>query len=51
MSSGLFKNVTYKPFHLQIIFYLYKQDLALDKQQSLFCHKTKLTNLVYHYGY
>ena len=55
MSSGLFENVIYK-ICLQIIYiyilyiyihthtyliYMYKENLALNNQQWLICHKTK----------
>ena len=43
-SSGLFKNVIYK-MCLQTIYiyptYMYKQNLALNNQHWLMCHKTK----------
>ena len=41
-SSGSFKNLIYK-MYLQIIYlvYMYKEDLALNNQQLLICHKTK----------
>ena len=37
MSSGLFKNVTDKLFTYKS----YKQDLALNNQQGMICHKTQ----------
>ena len=42
MSSDLFKDVINKMFtnHMYLI-YMYNKDLALNKQQSLVCHKTK----------
>ena len=42
MSSGSFKNVTYK-MSLEIIYllYLYKKDLVLYNLQWLICHKAK----------
>ena len=40
MSSGLFKNVSYKVIHLQII----EQDLVLNTLYGLICHKIQLTN-------
>ena len=45
MSSGLFKNVTYK-MCLEIIYliYMYKKDLAFNYLQGLICYKTQTTN-------
>ena len=42
MSSGLFKNVIYK-MCLEIIYlvYMQKENLALNNQEWLICHKTK----------
>ena len=49
MSSGSFKNVTYKLFvyklyifniYIYIYIYIYKQDLALNDLQWLICYKT-----------
>ena len=42
MSLGLFRNVINK-MCLQMIYliYMYKEDLALNNQQLLICHKTK----------
>ena len=42
MSSDSFKNFNYKLFPLQIIFI--NQDLALNSQQVLICHKIQTTN-------
>ena len=42
MSSGLFKNVKKKKtMHLQIIYKMFKEDLALKNLQGLICHKTR----------
>ena len=41
MSSDSFKNITYKLLftnHIYLI-YMYKEDLALNNQQGLICHK------------
>ena len=42
MCSGSFKNVIYE-MGLQInIIYMFKQDLILNNQQGLICHKIQL---------
>ena len=48
MSLGSFKNVINK-MYLQIIYliYMYKEDLALNNQQWLICHKTQPTQIIY----
>ena len=45
MSSGAFKNVTYKLFvYKSYIRFMYKEDLALNNLQGLICYKTQPTN-------
>ena len=42
MNSGSFKKVIHKPYiHKSYIFNMYKEDLALNNQQWLICHKTQ----------
>ena len=43
MSSGLFKIL--QPFCLQIMYLIYKQDLALNNLQWLICYKIQPTKL------
>ena len=47
MSSGLFKNVTYKLLVYKSYIFdicMYKQDLALNNKQGLICYKTQPSN-------
>ena len=47
MSSGLFKNLTYKYLFTNRIYviYKYKEDLGLNNLQGLIYHKNQPTNL------
>ena len=45
-SSGSFKNVIYK-ICLEIIYLIYKINLALNKLQWLICHKTQPNKIIY----
>ena len=41
-SPGSFKDVIKKRVYKSYIIYMYKEDMALNKQQELICHKTEL---------
>ena len=47
MSSGSFKNVIYKICLEIILMYMYKEDLVLNNQQWLICHKTQPNQIIY----
>ena len=43
MNSVSFKNVIYKMcLKIMYLIYMYEKDLAINNQQWLICHKTKL---------
>ena len=52
MSSGLFKNVTYKLYHIYVYIHTdihtHKQDLALNNLQGLICYKPNQPSQNFH---